>query len=727
MQPSDFSLESVRQLMLANGGRITNHDLVKSYKRWLTDPQEKENARAQFKDYVNTLASIKQENGEKYLILKKKFYPEYYSNNCGGYTSSASTGPIHYDSYNSDSNYNSSDFPNSNSNYPVPRKPSSNYYDPGANVQPNYHHQNSYEPPQPHLVNSYSRQNSYSSGLGPASVSNGNNSPSLLDEVMAGWAPPSRSSGRQLPSVPHPSSGHNSLGLPTIPQQFSRQSSQQTLDTGQFSRQSSQQSLDTGQFSRQSSQQALDNVTTREPRDTGRDTLHYNSGFNPHMTHHQQQRSSVASVSSLASGHSGSSYHGPSRHVPGYVSPPSSYTSGSPRGSISVAPPPSHRNSYTSVPLHNSQANSNISSRAPPPYRAPPPDPLTSTRPHPPPPEPRLPPPPPDPVQSIQSRPLPDKPRHSELHHLPADPVLPQPYHPPSSPPPPPRRTVPSDGFSQQPPPPLPKRQLPSTANLQPLDLGLPIPNQGGRSKAPNNHQQKFIESQQPSPTDSGFTEDPSKFSDYPLPRNSSLSKSIGNLTSSTSDQQQVNKLEGSVSLDNLDALPSKEDEKSVSVRERTKTFNRMASETELPNNSASASASSRLPPAVKRRNSRAVDMGMRRMSNRNDPDDTTDSASITTIDPTIKQWMVHTSKGDYQVAAKMLMENPKLSRHKDFTSGYTGLHWAAKHGHLDMVKLLAGTYQANVNAKSHGGYTPLHIAAQHNHQEVFDLLVQVK
>ena len=74
-----------------------------------------------------------------------------------------------------------------------------------------------------------------------------------------------------------------------------------------------------------------------------------------------------------------------------------------------------------------------------------------------------------------------------------------------------------------------------------------------------------------------------------------------------------------------------------------------------------------------------------------------------------------------------MLMENPKLSRHKDFTTGYTGLHWAAKHNNLDMVKLLAGTYQANVNAKSHGGYTPLHIAAQHNHQEVFDLLVQVK
>jgi len=65
------------------------------------------------------------------------------------------------------------------------------------------------------------------------------------------------------------------------------------------------------------------------------------------------------------------------------------------------------------------------------------------------------------------------------------------------------------------------------------------------------------------------------------------------------------------------------------------------------------------------------------------------------------------------------------LARHKDFTTGYTGLHWAAKHNNTDLVKLLAGTYQANVNARSHGGYTPLHIAAQSGNQEVFDLLIQ--
>ena len=49
----------------------------------------------------------------------------------------------------------------------------------------------------------------------------------------------------------------------------------------------------------------------------------------------------------------------------------------------------------------------------------------------------------------------------------------------------------------------------------------------------------------------------------------------------------------------------------------------------------------------------------------------------------------------------------------------------AAKHGNLDMIKLLAGSYSVQVNLKSHGGYTPLHLACQFGHQEVFDILVK--
>lgn len=30
-----------------------------------------------------------------------------------------------------------------------------------------------------------------------------------------------------------------------------------------------------------------------------------------------------------------------------------------------------------------------------------------------------------------------------------------------------------------------------------------------------------------------------------------------------------------------------------------------------------------------------------------------------------------------------------------------TALHWAAKHGNMDLVKMLAGTYGANVNVKT--------------------------
>lgn len=30
-----------------------------------------------------------------------------------------------------------------------------------------------------------------------------------------------------------------------------------------------------------------------------------------------------------------------------------------------------------------------------------------------------------------------------------------------------------------------------------------------------------------------------------------------------------------------------------------------------------------------------------------------------------------------------------------------TGLHWAAKHGHDDLIKMLAGTHKSDVNAKT--------------------------
>ncbi|KNC33054.1 hypothetical protein FF38_07159 [Lucilia cuprina] len=54
-------------------------------------------------------------------------------------------------------------------------------------------------------------------------------------------------------------------------------------------------------------------------------------------------------------------------------------------------------------------------------------------------------------------------------------------------------------------------------------------------------------------------------------------------------------------------------------------------------------------------------------------------------------------------------------------TNDITALHWAAKQGNEDVVKLIAGTYKADVNAQT--GYTPLHIAMQFGRSNIFALL----
>ncbi|CAB4067482.1 unnamed protein product [Lepeophtheirus salmonis] len=157
-------------------------------------------------------------------------------------------------------------------------------------------------------------------------------------------------------------------------------------------------------------------------------------------------------------------------------------------------------------------------------------------------------------------------------------------------------------------------------------------------------------------------------------------------------------------------SFPRSEKNEKISVKERTKTFNRMASEVELTamkQQSVSLSGS-----AVKRRNSRAG--ADRRVSAVKDDD----TSSISTLDQNVKQWMIKASQGDYHALVKMLLDDDRLAKHKDFTSGYTALHWACKYGNLDMVKLLCGNYKVDVNSKSHGGYTPLHLSCQFGNQE---------
>ncbi|GIX75948.1 uncharacterized protein CDAR_291691 [Caerostris darwini] len=51
-----------------------------------------------------------------------------------------------------------------------------------------------------------------------------------------------------------------------------------------------------------------------------------------------------------------------------------------------------------------------------------------------------------------------------------------------------------------------------------------------------------------------------------------------------------------------------------------------------------------------------------------------------------------------------------------------TALHWAAKHGDANVIKLIAGAYKVNPNIRS--GYTPVHLAALYKHDMIVHLLV---
>jgi len=502
---TEFSLESVRQYMLAHEGRVTNHDLVKHYKAWLTHPTEKESARQRFKEYVNTLSTIKNEDGVKFLVLKKRFFPT--------------------------------------------------FADPT-----------------------------------PQNVTGGGSS--LLDEVMSTYSqqyqPPHHQPRRQLPPTPN-------APPPSIPSS----------------------------------------------------------------------------------------------------APPST-----PLGSSAIPPP------Y---------------------YKAPPP------------PNYRQPPPPPQPATPSYV-PQPAPPSDFGLP-MPSDYGLPAPrqgvFHPPG-----PSSLVGYEIKSNyyQAPPPLPRRNDPqivsrsssvmstaSSSHSSQISHSQPHPQfndqhrSNSRPKLSSESSPDLTKTAQPPtlPTRNNMAKEPSPS----VSSSASMSSLASSRKASTSEDKenfdQIVALSGAALL--LQVEKAKQEK--ISVKERTKTFNRMASEGDVTGLVKPGIKDLQIDNKKRKNSSRA---GRGTSSHRTESEvDSHDSSSISTLDQAVKQWMVAAAKGDYHTLMKMLRDDPRLSKAKDFTTGYTALHWAAKQGNLDLVKLLAGNYQVNVNVRSYGGYTPLHLACQFGHQEVFDLLVK--
>ncbi|XP_003923977.2 ankyrin repeat domain-containing protein SOWAHB [Saimiri boliviensis] len=99
-------------------------------------------------------------------------------------------------------------------------------------------------------------------------------------------------------------------------------------------------------------------------------------------------------------------------------------------------------------------------------------------------------------------------------------------------------------------------------------------------------------------------------------------------------------------------------------------------------------------------------------------------------LDAREHEWIVKLASGSWIQVWTLFWEEPQLALHKDFLTGYTALHWIAKHGDLRALQdLVSGAKKAgivlDVNVRSSCGYTPLHLAAIHGHQGVIKLLVQ--
>ncbi|NXS16350.1 SWAHA protein, partial [Mystacornis crossleyi] len=93
-------------------------------------------------------------------------------------------------------------------------------------------------------------------------------------------------------------------------------------------------------------------------------------------------------------------------------------------------------------------------------------------------------------------------------------------------------------------------------------------------------------------------------------------------------------------------------------------------------------------------------------------------------------QWLVLAADGQWtQQLHGLLLGDASLAARRDFISGFTALHWAAKSGNCDMVTNIIraaekGGSRVNVDARSHGGYTALHLAAIHGQEKIITMLV---
>uniref|UniRef100_A0A8C8R839 Sosondowah ankyrin repeat domain family member D n=1 Tax=Pelusios castaneus TaxID=367368 RepID=A0A8C8R839_9SAUR len=99
-------------------------------------------------------------------------------------------------------------------------------------------------------------------------------------------------------------------------------------------------------------------------------------------------------------------------------------------------------------------------------------------------------------------------------------------------------------------------------------------------------------------------------------------------------------------------------------------------------------------------------------------------------LDPLEHQWMLTVAQGDSESILRLLEIDPSLLVRRDFVTGFTALHWLAKHGfHEALIEVINCAekkgFHVDVNIPTaSGGLTPLHLAALQGHAMVIKVLV---
>lgn len=137
-----------------------------------------------------------------------------------------------------------------------------------------------------------------------------------------------------------------------------------------------------------------------------------------------------------------------------------------------------------------------------------------------------------------------------------------------------------------------------------------------------------------------------------------------------------------------------------------------------------------RLPPMERGCSSPQLRRAVRSTRAPEEPREVRASSSCTVpLEDLEHEWLLRCAAGHWQQVHGLLLKDSHLAERRDFLSGFTALHWAAKCGNSSMlVKIVdrakEGGVQIDINAKTHGGYTPLHIAALHNQGYIMAMLM---